>query len=337
MDYGRMEPHRRNQNLEILLKKINKILNPVEIKEIESFQDTKYPVVMLVGCARCGATIIMQWLSNSGIFSYPTNLVSRFYEAPYIGALIQQMLTSPEYNFKDEIIDFNNDIAFESDLGKTKGALSPHHFYYFWRRYFQYEDIQYIEEELQKNVDVDGFRSEIAAVESVFNKPFALKGNFINWNIPLVSGIFNKILFIHTKRHPFYNAQSLLEARKNFFGDINRWYSFKPPEYEFLKELDPYTQVAGQVFFTNKAIEEGLNRIEKPRWFQSNYSEFCKTPKKLYERIIENLAVQGYETPDRNYKGPTSFRNSNIIRLSDKETEKIIDAYRDFSGTVITL
>jgi len=336
MDTGRSISHQRNENLEILLKKVNQILSPAEIKVLGSFQKPEYPVIMLVGCARSGATVIMQWIARSGIFAYPTNMLSRFYKAPYIGALIQQMFTAPEYNFKDEILDFNNEIYFESDLGKTKGAISPNSFYYFWRRFFHYPDIQYLDEKSQKEVDIKGFRSEIAAIESVFNKPFALKGNFINWNIPFVSEIFNKVLFIHTKRHPLYNAQSLLEARINYFGDINRWYSFKPPEYKFLKDLDPFCQVAGQVYFTNKAIENGFTQIEDSRWLQSTYSDFCSSPDQLYDRILDNLVEQGYKTTKTEYKGSKGFSNTNVIRLLDKECEKIINAYKEFSGIELT-
>ena len=44
-------------------------------------------------------------------------------------------------------------------------------------------------------------------------------------------------MFLHIKRQPAYNIQSLLKARNNYYGDIRGWYSFKPPEYDELKEF----------------------------------------------------------------------------------------------------
>jgi len=189
----------------------------------------------------------------------------------------------------------------------------------------------------QNEVDFNGFRSEIAAIESVFDKPFVLKGNFINWNISFIAKIFPKVLFIHSIRHPFYNAQSLFEARLKFFGDINRWYSYKPPEYEFLQNLDPYAQVAGQVYFTNKAIEDGFDHIEESKWLQSNYSDFCSSPIDLSNLIQQKLADLHYQIPNATYDDNLDFNNTNVVRLSDYECKKIIDAYKEFSGIAITL
>jgi hypothetical protein len=321
----------RNAKLEQLLKELNAILGPVEEKVIENFRKPMYPLILIVGAPRSGTTLMMQWIASTGKFAYPTNLLSRFYYAPYIGAKIQQLLVNPVYNFRDEILDFSGEISFASSLGKTKGALAPNEFWYFWRRFIPNAEIEYVEEESLNKIDSKRFLAELAAVESVFDKPFAMKGLILQFNISFLSSIFEKILFIFTKRSPLYNIQSLLGARHKFFGTDEKWYSAKPREYAMLKGLTPCEQVAGQVYYTNRAIEEALGRSEPARWLEVKYEEFCENPARTFVQIADKLSGQGYAM-DMSYGGPKSFKTANHLTLSEEELIKVNKAYRYFSG-----
>jgi hypothetical protein len=336
MKFERREEFKRNENLEYLLKKTNDIIGPAEEKILENYRMPKYPVVLIVGCPRSATTLMMQWLAGTGNFAYPTNLLSRFFGAPHVGALIQQLLTAPEFNFRNEILDFETEISFSSDLGKTKGALAPNEFWYFWRRFFLYGEIQYLDEQALEKVDVARFVAELAAIEAVFDKPLAMKGLIINWNIPYVSNILENVLFIYTKRHPFYNIQSLLEARVKYYSDRSMWYSFKPREYDDLKDLDPFEQVAGQVYFTNRAIENGLAQIDNSRWIKVSYEEFCKAPAELFKHILEKFAQQGFRVK-WSYTGVKNFQPTNRIRLSEEDLKETIGAWKHFSGRNISI
>ena len=59
-----------------------------------------------MGNPRSGTTLFIQWLGISGYLAYPTNLLSRFYGVPCIGAKIQLMLTKHDSN--NDLFDFNN-------------------------------------------------------------------------------------------------------------------------------------------------------------------------------------------------------------------------------------
>jgi hypothetical protein len=334
MKSERRPEHRKNKGLEEILAEVNSILGPVEALTIANYKKNKYPLILIVGCARSGTTLLMQWLSSLGCFCYPTNILSRFYAAPYIGAKIQLMLT--KYDFKNEIFDFNKEIPFTSNLGKTKGALAPHEFWYFWNRFFKFGEIQYLSEEMLKSVDDITFVSELAAIEAAFNLPLAMKASIANWNIPYLSSKLDKVLFVHVKRHPFYNIQSLLEARMKFYGDIKAWYSFKPPEFNSLKDLSPYEQVTGQVYHTNRAVEMGLQQLEEARVLGIDYEQFCQSPENVFKQIVEKLQRQGYQV-NRSYNGPNSFGHTNSKKMSNDEAEKIIAAYKKFSGETLTL
>lgn len=277
----------------------------------------------------------MQWLAHSGRFAYPTNLLSRFYGAPFIGAKIQQLLTAPEYNFNDEILDFSGRIPFTSDLGKTQGALAPNEFWYFWRRFIPNIEPQYLDRKALDQVKSAAFVAELAALESVFDKPWAMKGLILELNIPFLSSLLDRALFLFVRRHPFFNTQSLLEARVRYFGNRQAWYSIKPQEYEVLKDLDLIDQVAGQVYFTNRGIWEGLQQIDPTRRLVVDYEDFCDDPEPAFGQLLTRFQQQGVDVCWE-YEGPRQFTPTNQIRLPEQDCRRIMAAYRHWSGTEIS-
>ena len=156
----------------MLLKELNEALGEAEKSIIAGYSEPKHPVVLIVACARSGSTLMLQWLAGTGFFAYPTNLLSRFYAAPYIGARIQQLLTDPRYNFRDEFADYVPENTFTSDLGKTRGILAPNEFWYFWRRFFHFGEIQTLDHDALHKVDTAQLLSEIAAWRQPLTSPF---------------------------------------------------------------------------------------------------------------------------------------------------------------------
>jgi hypothetical protein len=334
MSTGRRGRYRRNERLERLLTEINEILGPAEDQLSESFPRPRYPILLVVGGPRSGSTLMMQWLAASGRLAYPSNLLSRFYRAPSIGARIQLLLTEPRYSFMDELEGFGRAPDFSSDLGKTRGALQPNDFWYFWRRFIPNSEPVYLDGSELAKVDGEGFLRELAAIEAVFDKPFAMKGMILEQNIPFLHSLLDKVLFINIKRHPLFNIQSLLEARTRFFGDRRRWYSIRPRQYEELAGLDPVEQVAGQVYYKNRAIEEGLQLIPASRQIDIGYEEFCNSPLAFFEALGCKLARLGFREMGE-YEGPERFECADTIRLSAGECERAAAAYHRFSGMSI--
>jgi len=334
MNHGRKSEFQRNANLEGLLAEINSLLKRAEEKAVKNFSKPKFPVLLVIGGPRTGSTLMMQWIASLGTFSYPTNLLSRFYEAPYIGAKIQLLLTHPDYNFKNEILDFKSKCSFSSDLGKTQGALEPNDFWYFWRRFIPNKLPIYLTKSEEQKVRKKSFLAEIAAIEHVFEKPFAMKGMILEQNIPLLASIFKKIVFLNLRRHPFFNIQSLLESRLKFFGDIQRWYSIRPRQYNELIKLDPIKQVAGQVYYKNKVVEEGLSKIDKTKYINVDYEKFCENPQYYFKKIRKKYQEQG-EMVHWKYSGPERYKSANKVRLKSHDVKQIAEAYHQFSGEYI--
>lgn len=336
METDREPQFKRNERLEQLLRELNALLAPVEQQIAAQYRMPRHPVLFVVGPPRSGSTLMMQWLAATGAFAYPTNLISRFYEAPSVGARIQQLLTAPEFNFRDELFDLGPEITFSSTLGKTKGALQPNEFWYFWRRFLpNVEPRQLTDAELEQ-VHGRGFAAELAALEAVFDRPLALKALILQLNLPFLSDLLDHALFLYLRRNPLYNIQSLLQAREQYFGDRRRWYSIRPPAYEKLKSLPPVAQVAGQVYDTNEAIEAGLRQLPVERQIRLSYEHFCADPGQLYATLRDKYAQQGYTLPET-YGGPPRFQSTNHIRLPSGDIAAIIDAYARLSGETLTV
>lgn len=335
----RKNKFKRNIRLEALLHEVNMLLTPAEEKLCNGFQQPQLPLLFIVGVPRSGTTLLLQWLAATGYFGYITNFNSRFYRAPALGAKIQQMLLDPDYAFQDElkIPDDKAHDAFHSELGKTKGLTAPNEFWYFWRRFFHFNSLQILSKAKLNEVNMSLFAAELAAMENVFNKPLVMKALMLNWHLPLLANHLNQARFIFIKRDPLYNMQSLLMARKKYFGSFDSWYSFKPAEYNFLKNLSPCHQVAGQVYYTNRSVSEGLSVVDDNRKLCLNYEEFCDNPQETWFNIQTLLKPQ-IKAKTLPYRGPRCFRNTNhIIPEMAVISETMISAWKELFETDIKL
>ena len=317
-DEERAAAFKRNVELEHLLKSLNGTLGLAEESLLTSASDLgpEHPLVFIMGPLRSGTTLFMQCLAHSGIVAYPSNLLSRFYGAPAIGAQIQLLLTDSRYNFRNEILDFDTPISFESENGKTTGALAPNEFWYFWRRFLPFQELDWLpDDELFRVVDRDALVKELTTLTRVFNKPFALKSMILNYNIPFLSAIFEKALFIQLKRDPVTNVASVIDARRRQLGDENEWYSFKIPEYAELKGLDPITQSAGQVHHINSAVTKGMAALDQSRKLVVQYEDFCGSPGHVFDELAVKLGIADGVSP---YSGPNRFQISRGTDVPDK-------------------
>lgn len=322
----------RNTTLEQLLDELNRLLRPAN-QELLSDSQERFSKVFVMGPLRCGTTLFTQWLAATGLTAYPTNLLSRFYGAPLIGAKIQQLLTDPHYNFRNEILDFNSEIDFSSENGKTKGALAPNEFWYFWRRFLPFDELDYLpDDELRVRGDLVGLRDELNGLANIFRKPFSLKAMIMNQNIPALDSLFDKALFVWVRRDPIFNIQSALEARKRQYGDIRAWYSFKIKEYPRLEGLEPLESVAGQIHAINSSVQRALESIPEHKKLVIRYEDFCREPASYYAEIVGRLREQqGLSEGRHEYAGETHFEHTNRWRLEEYTRRQAEDIYSKVS------
>jgi len=326
----------RNEALEKLLFGLNDDLQLSETYVLDQHinKPMDYPLILVMGPLRSGTTLFMQWLANTGLVAYPTNLLSRFYQAPIIGAKIQLLLTDPRYNFRDELGEFAQQAAYHSENGKTKGVLAPNEFWYFWRRFLSdaSRDV-WTDDELRQSMDVQTMKAELVGMMEVFDKPFAAKGMLFNYNIPFLDSVLDKVVFVQIKRDPLMNVQSVLEARERQLGSREAWYSFDIPEKDALLQLDPVEQAVGQVACINRAVDKGLKSVNEKRKLVVQYEDFCASPESYFDKLQERLVKQGYDV-DAPYLAEKEFGCQNNVRLSEREMNLARDSYRKFHGEI---
>lgn len=317
----------RNSYLEKLLDEINDNLCTAN-ENLRAHQEEEQCKIFIVGPLRAGSTLLMQWLAKTKLVAYPTNLLSRFYAAPLIGAKIHLLLTDRKYNFRDEILDFNNEISYESVNGKTKGALSPNEFWYFWRRFLPYNELDFVsDDELAGHPGLENLKKELNGLANIFGQPFLLKAMIMNNNLELLNSLFDKALFIRMKRDPVINMQSVLEARKRQFGTMHTWYSFKIKEYNFLKDIDPLHSVAGQIYAINRSLDNTIDFIPDSKKIDIVYEEFCREPGEYFGKINNMLSVQDNKIELINYSGEDHFETRDTWHLTEYTKEQAINAY----------
>lgn len=326
---ARTPDFRRNELLEELMGELGADLRPAEDRLVLDYagKAMSYPIVLVMGPLRSGTTLFMQWLANTGLTTYPTNLLSRFYQAPIIGAKIQLLLTDPRYTFRDELGEFLSQVGYASENGKTKGVLAPNEFWYFWRRFLAEpaRDV-WSDEELRNSMDTRTMLAELTGMMDVFQKPFAAKGMLFNYNLPFLDSIIDKALFVQIKRDPTANVASILEARKRQLGSETEWYSFKIPEYPELKNMDAVHQASGQLYYINKAVSAGMGAIPKDRKMVVRYEDICSQPRIVFEELLVKLGLRS----DLPYTGPEYFRMSGQAGVPNESS--IIKALSTFEG-----
>ncbi len=327
----RQGPFQRNAKLEELLALLENPLGAGESLLLAELGAERRPIVLIVACARSGSTLLLQFLAGSGAFAYPSNFLSRFYAAPILGSLIQKMLFDPAYQFRRELACQDGwGEPYRSELGKTEGALSPNEFLYFWRRWVEEIDGRPPTLEDTGGIDFGEIRRELQGVAASFERPFVLKAHILNWMLPVVAEQLRDAYLVFLRRDPLFTAQSLLEARMRFFGSAEEWYSFKPPEFERLRQLSPEGQVASQVLCTERAIETGIRDVERARVIELSYEELTLDPASAWRKLADKLASHPGCPDLGECPRQEGFRSANVRRLPPASLEAIEAALAEF-------
>jgi hypothetical protein len=303
--------------LEEVLSKIN---HSIESLDICPPQFPQQPVLLIFGCPRSGTTLFLQWLASLGTFGYPSNLIARFFGNPAFGCEVQKALVDFDKGNQLGLADTSGE--YSSSLGRTKGALAPSEFWYYWRRFFKFDDVQQLSEEGISAVDSQSFLNGLGAMEQAMGKPLAMKGMLLNWHIQYLNSISNNFIFVSIKRDLNDVAKSMLACRERFTGSREEWWSFKPPHYEEWLKLSPPEQVALQAYHTQAAVDEGMSFIPKERSMEVSYDSFCKDPESVFNSLGNMYQGLG-QTFTTHYTGPKQFSNNTIRSMSEEDSDLI--------------
>ncbi len=327
---GSIQSIHKNPELDVLIDELKHLLAPVQ-NQLDIEAENNWPFGFIIGTPRCGSTILLQFLASTNQFSYPTNVLGRFAYAPYIGALVQKLIFDPAFDNHEAFKDIHSTLNFESCLGKSQGAMATNEFQHFFRNYMPNFDIKHLSDMDLEKVNCHEIMRGLISIQHAFMKPFVTKAGLLQYNIDYFHSKFDNIIWLQVKRDPLMAMQSILLAREQYHGDINKWWSVKPKEYDFLKTMDIYHQIAGQVFFTEKAISDGLKTIHSSKHLPVHYKDLCQRPEYIYELIRTKFNDLGCEITAK-YSGPSHFKYNCHNRLAPQEIKKFEDAFLYFKN-----
>ncbi|TGD75663.1 sulfotransferase family protein [Mangrovimicrobium sediminis] len=294
-----------NPRLNMLLAELARQLGPVDALASANLQAPKFPPLMVLGNPRSGTTLLMSLLQQSGGFAVPTNVLARFAYAPYLGSLIQQLLFNPEFDYRGQLGGAAGGEGGHSVLGSTRGPLNVNEFYHFWRRFFPAGDIAELDAGALQAVDIEGLLRGIAAIESVFIQPVALKALMLQFNLSHFQALLPPVFYVYIRRDPVDVMCSILRARMRYYGDERQWWSVKPAQYEHLRHLCVEEQIAGQVYYTERAIRSGLRVVPENLQLVVDYESICRAPadviaelRRSYRELDVTLETPG-QLPER--------------------------------------
>jgi hypothetical protein len=204
--------------------------------------------------------------------------MARFYGSPLTGAWLQQQLMPNDIQFLRD---------FSSHHGVTKRIYEPHEFGYFWSRYLHLDSFCHEpknDKELCR-IDFMALKNVLADMSRVFCRPAVYKCSIA----PFVLKSFMKftdIFVVHITRDRTSTVDSILRVREQRLGDLQKWWSIRPNEWDKQLDKPPQEQVAWQYDKVFEAIRCGCAGYER-RVSEINLDDLVSSPEEVLENIMQ--------------------------------------------------
>lgn len=258
----------RDASYEQLLQGLNATLADVELPGTAPTR----PIVLVLGLPRSGTTVLYQLLAQTGAFTYPSNLVARFYRAPAMGVLLQRLaaplLDEPRWELA-------------SRGGLTDGWYQPHEFGYFWRHHLGIH-----EHHEPETPDLADLVLQLGRMEAAGTGPLLMKNALLVYSIPLLQRVLPTLTVIRIRRDPVDVAASILKMRTRYYGDPATWWSLRPRDVSPVEGASPEAQIAFQIHHGSKALSALDPAIDL------TYEQLCGDVHHWVGRIADQARIQ---------------------------------------------
>jgi len=236
----------------------------------------EHPFIYTFGLPRSGTTLMSQLIAYSFNIGYINNFMARFWLAPVTGIKLSQAILK-----KEKVSGFNSHYA------ATSGLADIHEFGYFWAHWLKKENFTDIvgTEKMEDEIDWQGLKTVLLNIQAVFGKGFSCKNVLAAYHMKKFSDLFDKVLFVYIERDPLDSAISILDARKKYYQDLNKWWSYCPLEYDLIKNLPYMEQIGGQVFFLSRYYRKHIQIVPSKNVLRFKYEELCHSPLGIVQKI----------------------------------------------------
>jgi len=258
----------------LFLNVINKLFFILEFFLVKKKKKLIYPIFVIIGNPRTGGTLIHQFLSKTGRFSFFTNFHGLFYKSPVLASKIDKI-------FKISNI---NKITFNSINGRTYGLSNVSEFGFFWKNVLKK---RILNNQDMKKVNTEKIINILSHIQRIYAKPILIKNpTFFNFNIGFFYNSIPNLYFIVCERDPIQISQSIYLSRIKENNDFIKWWSIKPPNYQnLINKTDVFDQITHQVLSIKNDINWQISKLNPNRFIRVNYENFIKDPEKLLKEI----------------------------------------------------
>lgn len=281
LNQQRSEDYRKDSETESFLARMNRALVPVE-RSLYRGIEPRRPFVFVFGIPRSGTTLLSQLLAHCLELGYVDNLAARFWLAPLCGLKLSRA-----------VFDCDSFAGFRSDYGSTTDPRDIHEFGYFWMHWLQKKDFEDVRDagEREEEIDWSGLRRVLANLQEELGQGLVAKNIYGSYHMPRLSRELRDVLWLRTRRDELDAAVSILDARRNYYDDPSRWWSYVPPDYEKVIDAGPYEQIAGQIYYLRRFwAGESDHPDVQGRVIEIEYDQMCRSPRAVLEKVQQALS-----------------------------------------------
>lgn len=256
---------------EQFLDRMNEALAPLDAEEYQDYP-LEHPFFFVIGLPRSGTTFTTQFLAKAFGLSYVNNLAARFYRAPLQGIRLAEATLGTSI-----------EPSFDSNYALTNNLGDIHEFGYFWRHWLYKGDLAAMErlQEDEARIDWAGLRRCLSTLQRHWGNASVFKNIFGSYHLPrLVEALEQKVMVVYIERDELDTAVSIYKAREKYYGPKNmeKWWSYTPPEVRELLDLNVYDQIAGQITYLKRFYQKSLKGLPASRVIRLSYAELMQDP-----------------------------------------------------------
>ena len=283
---------------------MNQALAAEDDRLTAAFVTPTHPVSFLIGLPRTGKTLFHQAVATALDIGYVSNLLNKFWRAPYLGACLER-----------DVLQEAPESSFRSRYGNTSGAGEPGEWGWFWRHWLGLADGQH---HLTPGADLSALASKLAALETAKGKPLFFNNMYAVSNLNLLDDLLEKLLVIDKPRDPYWICSSVINARVKRHGDVAAHFANLPRTNDALPAVsDPVEQVVLQV---RALLDEmaAIRRLVGPEnVFVVDFQRFLADPKAELDALREFWLGHGVRAEWTGRALPERFDDRNDPGLID--------------------
>lgn len=263
-------------------------------------------LIFLLAIPRSGSTLTLQLLTHRFSSRYLSNVGNLLFHLPFFGALLTSIFCG---KYKSD---------FKSHLGFVQGMCGPAEGLRFWNYWTGY--------------DIDERNPPIEESKTRTKRLLYLRkvlGSLTHQSLPMINGFlghslqsrrlqveFPNAIYIRLYRNPLRNALSLLQCRQR---TGNAWFSLFPSECASYVGTGIYMEVASQVYWLNRRLDEQLNGDNV---FCLDYEGLCRDPIKNLRKLQEFCKERGVLLTINN--DIPHFFEQTVVNIDENEDAKLL-------------